>query len=332
MRRVFIFLFCIVLVNLGLIFAQSVQRYNRRSENKVGSKTITIGFIGKTDANPVFSAANAGTQLAAKELGEKYKIDVMIDVGTPDKENDEEQANEIKRLTLSGAAGIAIACSNDRYLTSFINETVDRGIPVLCFDTDAPQSKRFAYYGADNIAFGKALLRQLAAEINGKGMIAVLAGNKYGLNQKTRLQGVKEELNKYPGITLPENNIFYNIEVGNISAEVVRREQEKNPNIVGWAFLDSWVLQSSNPFKWKPGEVKVVAGNAIQVELDFVKSGYVQSLVGINYFDYGYKAVEILLNKIVKDKTPGEPLIYCPLTPVTRKNVNEWSLKWNDWQ
>jgi hypothetical protein len=36
--------------------------------------------------------------------------------------------------------------------------------------------------------------------------------------------------------------------------------------------------------KWNPGEIKVIAGNAIPAELEYVKSGHVQSLVDVNCF------------------------------------------------
>jgi len=324
MRLRLIFLFFLLFVNFVLIFAQ-------KSKNNSSQKKITIGFIGKIGTNPVFIAAHSGANLAAKELGAKYNVDVIIDWAAPEKENVQEQAAAIERLTRSGANGIAIACSDANYLTPVIDEAVDKGISIMCFDSDAPKSKRFAYYGVDDIAFGKAIMKQLAKELNGKGTIAVLSGNAHALNQQRRLEGIKEELKKYPNIILPEGNIFHNIEIVDPSAEMVRREQKANPNIKGWAFQGSWVFQSKDPFPWKPGEVKIVAGNAVQKELEYVKNGYVQSLVGVNCFQYGYKSVEILLDKIVKNKTPNEPLIYAPLTPVTEKNVNEWSINWNNW-
>jgi ribose transport system substrate-binding protein len=313
-----------VFVNFGIIFAQT-------GKNNSSQKKITIGLIGKISTNPVFIAAHSGAKLAAKELGEKYNVDVVIDWATPEKENVQEQAAALERFSRSRVDGIAIACSDANYLTPTIDEVVDKGIPIMCFDSDAPKSKRFAYYGADDIAFGKAIMRQLAVVIKGKGTIAVLAGNAHALNQQLRLKGIKEELKKHPNIALPEDNIFHNIENADLSAELVRREQKSNPNIVGWAFQGSWVFQSKNPFPWEPGEVKIVAGNAVQAELEYVKNGYVQSLVGVNCFQYGYKSVEILLDKIVKNKTPNEPLMYSPLTPVTEKNSGEWFINWNKW-
>jgi len=313
-----------VFVSFGIIFSQT-------GKNNSIQKKITIGLIGKIGTNPVFIAVHSGANLAAKELGAKYNVDVIIEWATPEKENVQEQAAAIERLTRSSASGIAIACSDANYLTPVIDEAVDKGMPIMCFDSDAPKSKRFAYYGVNDIEFGKAIMKQLARELNGKGTIAVLSGNAHALNQQRRLEGIKEELKKYPNIILPEGNIFHNIEIEDPSAEMVRREQKANPNIKGWAFQGSWVFQSKDPFPWKPGEVKIVAGNAVQKELEYVKSGYVQSLVGVNCFQYGYKSIEILLDKILKNKTPNEPLMYAPLTPITEKNVNEWSVNWNKW-
>ena len=167
--------------------------------------------------------------------------------------------------------------------------------------------------------------------IKGKGIIAVLAGNANALNQQLRLKGIIEELKKHPDIKLPESNIFHSIEIADLSSEMVRREQKSNPDISGWVFLGSRIFQSKNPFPWKPGEVKITAGNAVPDQLEFLKNGYVQSLITSNYFEKGYKSVEILLDKIVKNKAPKQPLMYCPIIIVTEKNVNEWSLNWNKW-
>ena len=78
-------------------------------------------------------------------------------------------------------------------------------------------------------------------------------------------------------------------------------------------------------------EIKVVAGNAVPVELEFIKSGHVQSLVGINCFQMGYKSVETLIEKILYKRNPKDQTIFIPLTPVSKKNVDEWSLNWKKW-
>ena len=46
--------------------------------------------------------------------------------------------------------GIAIGPCDSEALTPYIDQAVEAGIPVLCFDTDAPNSKRVGYVGTDN--------------------------------------------------------------------------------------------------------------------------------------------------------------------------------------
>jgi ribose transport system substrate-binding protein len=258
-------------------------------------------------------------------------VSINIDWQTPKVENAQEQAAAIDRYTTSGVGGIAIACIDANYLTPSIDKAVDKGISVICFDSDAPKSKRFAYYGADDVEFGKMLLKQLAAQMNGKGTIAVLAGNRNGLNLQRRLQGVKEELKKYPGMSLSTDDIYYNIEVPDIASGTVERAQKKHPGIGGWIFIGSSVLQIKNSLKWNAGEIKTVAGNAIPAELEYVKSGYVQGLVGVNCFQVGYKTIEMLFEKIRSNRLPPEPLVHIQLTPVSKGNVDEWMLNWRKW-
>jgi len=315
----------------SLIFICCVMLLGQTNKNIFSKKKITIGLIGKIKENPVFMAAHSGAKLAAKDLGAKYNINIVIDWETPEKESVEEQAATIERFSRSGVDGIAISCSNANYLTPTIDKVVGKGIPIMCFDSDAPSSTRFAYYGADDIEFGKMLMKGLASELNEKGTIAVLAGNKYGLNLQRRLQGIKEELKKYPNIILPQRNIVHNLDIPAIASETVKRIQLSNPDIKGWIFITSAALQIKNSLNWNPGDVKVVAGNAVPAQLEYVKNGYVQSLVGMNCLQMGYKSIEILLDKIIKRKTPNDPIMYCPLIMVKEKNEKEWSINWNRW-
>jgi ribose transport system substrate-binding protein len=301
------------------------------SDSKPVKQKITIGMIGKTSASAVFVATYSGARVAAKELGAKYDVDIEIDWQTPKVENVQEQAAAIERFSKTGASGIAISCIDANYLTPVINKAIDKSIPVMCFDSDAPKSKRFAYYGADDVEFGRLLLKELSTEINGKGSIAVLAGNKNALNLQRRLQGIKEELKKHPNITLAPEDVYYNIEIPDIAGETVARAQKKHPALGGWIFIGSTILQAKNNLKWNPGEIKAVAGNAVPAELDYIKNGYVQSLVGLNCFQLGYKTVEIMLDKIRNNRTPTNPLMYIQLTPVSKGNVDEWMLNWRKW-
>src|SRR3954453_318102 len=84
-------------------------------------KNYTIGLVAKSQGNPVFQAARVGAMEAAKELGTKYGITIKIHWRTPNEEDAQKQAQAIEQLTLNGADGIAVSCSDANKLTDAIN-------------------------------------------------------------------------------------------------------------------------------------------------------------------------------------------------------------------
>jgi len=133
-------------------------------------KTINITMVAKSSANPVFLSARDGAQAAAKDLSDKYSmIDVEIDWRTPMQESPKEQAERILNAVGDGTDAIMVACSDKETLTTAINEAVDRGVPVMTFDSDAPDSKRFAFYGPNDVEIGEKVMNELAALIGEKG-------------------------------------------------------------------------------------------------------------------------------------------------------------------
>src|SRR5438309_3814117 len=165
-------------------------------------KTYVIGLVAKSQGNPVFQAARVGAEQAAKELGQKYNINIKIDWRTPNEEDAQKQAEAIEQLVLSGANGIAVSCSDANKLTDAINSAVKNGVPVATFDSDAPASKRFVTYAIDDVKCGEQLMNDLAGLMNGKGVVAILAGNQNAPNLQKRVAGARKTARKFPGIQI----------------------------------------------------------------------------------------------------------------------------------
>src|SRR6185503_7843217 len=163
-----------------------------------GKKSLTLGLVAKSQSNPVFQAARTGAEQAAKDLGAKNGVTIKIDWRTPNEEDAQKQAEAIERLALSGADGIAVSCSDANKLTDAINSAVKNGVPVATFDSDAPASKRFVTFGVDDFKCGQQVMEELAKVMNGKGIVAILAGNQNAPNLQKRVAGVRTAAKKYP--------------------------------------------------------------------------------------------------------------------------------------
>src|ERR1700738_5255980 len=160
-------------------------------------KSYTFGIVAKSNNNPVFQAAKTGAEDEAAKLSKEKGATIKIDWRTPNEEDPQKQADAVEQLVNAGANGIAVSASDANKLTDAINKAVDSGVPVVMFDSDAPKSKRLAIFGTDDIDCGQKVMSELAKEMGGKGVIAILAGNPNAPNLQKRVQGVKEEAKKY---------------------------------------------------------------------------------------------------------------------------------------
>lgn len=291
---------------------------------------VTIGLVAKSQSNPVFQAAYAGALAAAKELGEARGITVEIDWQTPPDEDAQKQAEAIEQLARRGVKGIAVAASVAETVTPAINKAVELGAAVMCFDSDAPASKRFCFFGTNDIDCGEAVMTELAAAMGGKGTVAILAGNQAAPNLQNRAAGVRQALTRYPAISLADT--VYHPETPEQAAEALNRVQSTNPEITGWALIGGWPLFTRGALRWPPGSVKVVSVDALPDELLYLESGHVEVLLAQDCFGWGYKSVQVLLDKILDGVEPDDaPILYDPLTRVTAADVGAWNSKWEQW-
>jgi ribose transport system substrate-binding protein len=293
-------------------------------------KSLTLGLVAKAQSNAVFQAARRGAEVAAVDLGKKYGIAIKIDWRTPNDENAQQQADNIEQLVLAGANGIAVSCSDANKVTGAINDAVKNGVPVVTFDSDAPQSMRFATYGTADKECGELIMDELGKEIGGKGVVAILAGNQNAPNLQARAKGVRDECaKKFPGITILDT--YYHKETPADAAAKVEQVMEANPQITGWAMIGGWPLFTKNALKWAPGTVKCVAVDALRPELSYLEDGHVNLLLAQQCYMWGYQSVTLLVDKIVNHKTPPAAFVPSPLILVTKDTLADYKKKLDVW-
>ena len=294
-----------------------------------GGRGLKIAMIAKSSTNPVFLSARTGAEAAAKELSQKHGIPIDIAWLTPPQEDGQVQAQRIAQAVNEGASAVLISCSDAGKVTGAINDAVSRGVPVMTFDSDAPQSSRFAFYGVDDIKTGEAVMRELAPLMNGKGKVAILAGNQNAPNLRNRVAGVKQEAAKYPGISIVDT--FYHIETPQDAAAEVIRVQNAYPEVTGWAMIGGWPLFTQTLLTdLDPKKVKIVAVDALPAELAYVEKGLAPVLLAQPTYKWGYVSVQRIVEKVyLKQDVPQ--IIPMELVKVTKDNLGTWARQLKDW-
>jgi ribose transport system substrate-binding protein len=293
---------------------------------KTGMK---IAVIAKSSTNPVFLSARTGAEAAAKEITQKTGVPVEIVWMTPPAEDGQVQAQRIAQAVNEGATAILISCSDAGKVTGAINDAVDRGVPVMTFDSDAAQSKRFAFYGVDDIKTGKAVMDELAQQMGSKGSIAILAGNQNAPNLRRRVEGVKEAAKAYPNIKIVDT--FYHIETPQDAAAEVVRAQNAYPQIQGWAMIGGWPLFTPTLLTdLDASKVKIVSVDALPAELAYVDKGLAPVLLAQPVYQWGYVGVNKIFEK-VHDNKPVPEILPMELVRVTKENLGAWARQLKEW-
>lgn len=294
-------------------------------------KSYEFGVIAKSVSNPVFQAARTGAMDAAKDLEKKYPgVTVKINWRTPNNEDAQQQAQFIEQLASQGVDGITVSCTDGKVLKSAIDSAVGKGVEVVTFDSDSPDSKRFAYYGIDDVEAGRAVMRELAKAMGGKGVVAILGGNPNATNLQARIKGVEEELKNHPNITLKDK--YYHAETAAEAAQKVQSVQNANPEISGWAMVGGWPLFTKNALDGVYQNAKVVSVDHLPEQITYVKNGQVQALIGQDCYGWGYQTVVMLFNKVHLGKSPEKVINNFDLKIVTKDNADEFIGLWDKWQ
>jgi len=295
----------------------------------VGGKTFTIAMIAKSSTNPVFLSGRQGAEAAAAELSKPGEVTVKIDWLTPPNEDGSVQAQRIAEAVNSGANAILLSSSDAGKVRGAVNEAVDRGVPVMTFDSDVPDSKRFSFYGGDDVKMGTQVMDELATQMGGKGKIGIIAGNQNALNLQARVRGVREAAAKYPGITIV--NAFYHAETPQDAAAEVLRVKNAYPEMNGIAMIGGWALFTRTLLTdLDPKKIKIVSVDALPAELPYVEAGLAPVLFAQPTYNWGYVSVKTIFDHVyLKKEVP--PHVQMDLVRVSKDNLGTWARQLQAW-
>lgn len=302
---------------------------NADTRAPAGGKTFRIAMIAKSSTNPVFLSGRQGADVAAAELTTQSGVKVTVDWMTPPNEDATVQAQRIAEAVNSGANAILLSATDAGKLVGAVDDAVARGVPVMTFDSDVPGSKRFSFYGGDDVLIGKQVMAELAKQMNGKGKVAILAGNQNAPNLQKRVTGAKEEAAKFPGITILST--FYHSETPQDAAAEVLRAENAYPDIDGWAMIGGWALFTKALLTdLDPKKVKVVSVDGLPAELPYVDAGIAPVLFAQPTYQWGYVSVKTIFDHVYLHKNvPAH--VQMDLVRVSKDNLGTWARQLRDW-
>ncbi len=319
------------MVWLGVLLLAAIAGCRAPETARTGNPApLRIVMIAKAQNNPVFLAAHNGARAAARELGEQYGRDIVIDWQTPAQENAAQQAAAVTAAAATGADAILLSCSETPALVPALEQAARADIPVMTFDSDAPEHLRFAFCGSDDARAGELLLEEMATLLGGRGRIAVLAGNAAAPNLQRRVAGVKRALARHRDLRL--TRVYHHPETAAAACETMRAAQRRQPGIRGWVLIGGWPLYDSELGNVRElATIPIVSMDALPMQLPYVENGQVQVLLAQDAFAWGETGVRTIVARLL-DGTIPPSFISLPLTRVTRATLPQWREQLERWE
>ena len=298
------------------------------------ARTIKIALIAKSEANFVFLAARRGAEEKAAALSKQHGVRIEIAWLTPPKEDAAQQAERIRQAVRERAQAILLAASDGPALVSAVDAAVAAGVEVMTFDSDVPNSKRFAFYGADDTDLGEKVAADLGALLGGKGQVAILAGNPNANNLKARADSVRRALARRSRGSRWWRSSTTRRRRSRPSTEVLKFDAA-HPQLAGWAMVGGWPLFRSSQSPAMMAEIqkrglKVVAVDALPEQLIYVERGLVPVLWAQPLYDWGAVGVSTIVDKLVLKKTVPRN-IRMELIRVTKDDLRAYAKRLSSW-
>ena len=104
------------------------------------------------------------------------------------------QVEFIKAAIAAHADGIGTTMPNSDAFNDVVAEAMDKGIPVIALNADAPKSRRLAYIGQGNYEAGRSMGREITRLLPSGGAVLLCTHTAGAFNLEERLRGVRDVL------------------------------------------------------------------------------------------------------------------------------------------
>lgn len=235
-----------------------------------------------------FNWAYAGMIDAAKLLGD----DITVELQGPAEWDASLEARAIEQLIAKRVDGIVVTAGEANAMIPAINRAVGAGIPVVTFDSDAPDSNRLSFVGTNNYNAGYVAGKAMAEWLEGEGKVGI-STFPGPAHLAERVNGFRDALAEYgPNIEI--------VAIVNDEGDVAKAETQitamlqANPDITGIFAAHgnpgpgaAAAVRNLNMV----GQVQIMGFDFGTPVLELIEKGEIRGTVGQDPYLMGYMAM-----------------------------------------
>jgi ribose transport system substrate-binding protein len=289
---------------------------------------VTIQIV-TNGLSPFWDPMAAGMRRAA----EKYGCDAEWQ--GPSTAQIPEQRQLIEAAIARKVDGLAVSAIEAAAIAPVLNQAAEKGILVITFDSDAPQSKRLVYIGTNNTNAGKAAGEAAVKLMPQGGKVVGFVGNRSAENARQREEGFREAVKRH-GIELVDVRED-NKDVGRARKNVEDAIQafKDATGFLGLYSYNGPAIADAVSAAGIRSRMKLITFDAEPKTIQALQDGKIDVTVVQKPYEFGYRAVELLYKMKTMGvdaaraelKVPADGLIDTGVELVTPANVAEFKKK-----
>ncbi len=234
------------------------------------------------------------------------KYDVDIEIFAPKLQDAGEQMRMLLDIEERGFDAVAISPNDDAEMAKAINRAVDKGIKVICFDADSPQSKRLGMFETNGLNGGKAAAQAALKLLGNKGKVVT---NVWSDINKTiiqdRAKGFTDEITNGTDIKAVTISLPANPPDAEIEKCIKKVLDEHSDADLFYTTNLMWGLRFAKYFKQHKIQKKLISFDCDKEMGKYIQEGIVEFSIAQRQFVWGELAVKWMVDAIQGKQIPG---------------------------
>lgn len=280
--------------------------------------TVAVAIVPKL-VHPFFEDTRKGAEEEAGKLGVEFQW------AAPQTGDPAIQVRMIEDLVSRQVNAIVISPNDPASVVPVIADAMGKGILVMTFDSDSPESERVMYIGTDNKTAGSIQGQTMAELLGGTGKVGIITGGLGALNLNQRIEGFKEAVG--PGIEIVETVATDDdLQKGlGVSEALLRAYPDLNGVAAVSATGGPTLAQVIRGPEFADRDVTIVAFDDLEETIRAIEDGIIAATMVQRPTQMGILSIRWANDLLTGAATPDCAIIDTGVTVVTTKNLDSYT-------
>lgn len=268
-------------------------------------RPIRIGCFLPGEGNAFFEDVVKGFRKAEQEFSD---FGVSVEVRSVGGYDVAAHAGAIEDLVKEGCAALCVCAADVPEVRAAVNRVVDAGVPVVAVNTDLTDTKRLCYVGCDYLEGGRTAAGLLCLMAVDRLNLLIVTGSLKMRGHNERIRGFSRTLRER-GVPYRLVEVFESLDndehAYRMTREALLAHQDINCVYVTAAGV-AGVCRAVSQLR-EPGTLHVLTYDVIDSTKQWVRDGVIDFTIGQEPEEQGYRAIALLFDYFVNDRSAPPP-------------------------